>query len=148
VIVLVAAGCGPKPIYRTSGDPVAHPTTRALEAAARPWLGTPYRYGGQDREGIDCSAFVGRILGEFGVSLPRTVKAQLRVGQRVDYATRSPGDLVFFRLESARVNHVGIVLDRHRFVHASHSRGVVVDKWESDYFRRRVAEVRRVLGRQ
>jgi cell wall-associated NlpC family hydrolase len=148
ILAFAVGGCGPKPIHRTPSAAPAHPTTQALENAAQPWLGTGYRYGGEDAEGIDCSAFAQEMLRPFGVRLPRTVKAQRGCGQAVTPEAIEPGDLVFFRLESSRVNHVGIVLDRRRFVHASRSRGVVVDRLDSDYFRRRLVEARRVLGRQ
>jgi cell wall-associated NlpC family hydrolase len=148
LLALAVGGCGPKPIHRVASEPDVHATTGALETAARPWLGTGYRYGGQDAEGIDCSAFAQEMLRPFGVELPRTVKAQRGCGKPVMLEAIRPGDLVFFRLESSRVNHVGIVLDPRRFVHASRSRGVVVDQLDNDYFRRRLVEVRRVLERQ
>ncbi len=148
LLALAIGGCGPKPIHRAPKAAAAHPTTQALENVAQPWLGTGYRYGGKDAEGIDCSAFAQEMLRPFGVRLPRMVKAQRGCGTPVTPEAIAPGDLVFFRLESSHVNHVGIVLDRRRFVHASRSRGVVVDQLDSDYFRRRLVEVRRVLGRQ
>ncbi|NNE43338.1 MAG: hypothetical protein HKN12_03950, partial [Gemmatimonadetes bacterium] len=55
------------------------------------------------------------------------------------------GDLVFFRLGSSQVNHVGVALDRTRFIHSSTSRGVVIDQLMDGYFARNLAEVRRVV---
>jgi cell wall-associated NlpC family hydrolase len=118
----------------------------AVAAAAEPWLGTPYRYGGYDRRGIDCSALCRNILGDLGANLPRTVESQRMQGWPVPSGGLEAGDLVFFRLESADVNHVGVMLDRTRFVHASTSRGVVIDRLMDKYFARRYAGARRILG--
>jgi len=160
-VLLAGAGCGPKPIFR--GDlgragsgadprdgsggasvPPADPLTDALVAAAEPWLGTPYRYGGTTRRGVDCSALAVHLLDEVGIRLPRSVGSQRGIGREVPRDEIAAGDLVFFRLESRRVNHVGIALDGERFVHASRSRGVRIDRFDDDYFGQRIVETRRV----
>jgi len=157
--LLVAAGCGSKPVFRAepmsppSGGSGAAPapappavvSKAAVEAAARPWLGTPYRYGGYDRRGIDCSALCQNILGDLGATLPRTAESQSIQGWPVAAGGLEAGDLVFFRLGSSRINHVGVMLDRTRFVHASSSRGVVIDRLMAKYFSRRFAGGRRIL---
>jgi cell wall-associated NlpC family hydrolase len=159
--MLAVGGCGPKPIYRTSplearGQPQPPPAPEetyeptgpletALSAAADTWLGVPYRYGGTTRSGIDCSALAAEILDEVGVSLPRSVSEQRSVGEEVPPGDVSAGDLVFFRLDSSRVNHVGVALDESHFVHASRSRGVTIDRLDDTYYHRCVAETRRVL---
>lgn len=156
---LVAAGCGPKPVYRAEPYPPGPPgpagtpslappavvTKEAVEAAARPWLGTRYRYGGYDHRGIDCSALCQNILGDLGATLPRTVESQRMQGWPVPAGGLEAGDMVFFRLGSTDVNHVGVMLDRTRFVHASSSRGVVIDRLMDKYFARHFAGGRRVL---
>jgi len=151
---MLAAGCGPKPIYRTEPmsperrPETASPTTVTKAQVAevvRPWLGVPYRYGGQDRRGIDCSALSQQVLGDLGVSLPRSVRDQTMQGRGVSRSEASPGDLVFFGLGSTSADHVGIVMDRDHFAHASTSRGVVIDRLMDPYFSRRILEVRRVV---
>ena len=121
------------------------PATRVEEVASS-WLGTPYRYGGVDARGIDCSALAQNVLGDLGASLPRTTRAQTGAGRAVGRSDIRAGDLVFFRLDSALPDHVGVALGPDRFVHASSSRGVVVDRLMDDYFARRFAQARRVLG--
>jgi hypothetical protein len=161
--ILAIGGCGPKPIYRTGPidgrraptpapapldappDTPSGPLEIALSAAADTWLGVPYRYGGTTRNGVDCSALAAEILDEVGVSLPRSVSEQRSVGQEIARDDVTAGDLVFFRLDSSRVNHVGVALDPSRFVHASRSRGVTIDRLDDQYFNRCVAETRRVL---
>lgn len=167
VAVLVAAfllgGCASKPIYRTPRDPDRPGTSRSgprsrrsvsgptavspsrVEEVGSTWLGTPYRYGGVDERGIDCSALAQNVLGDLGARIPRTTKAQRHAGRPIRVHELRAGDLVFFRLESGHVNHVGIALGPDRFLHASSSRGVVVDRLMDDYFSRRVVEARRVL---
>ena len=169
-VALLLVGCGgPKPIYRTDPRPAAsdarapqnppststatrnrtaegpRPSDRQIEEITSVWLGTPYRYGGVSENGIDCSALAQNVMGDLGVTIPRTTRDQKLVGVSVPRHRLKPGDLLFFRLESNRVNHVGIALGPDRFVHASSSRGVVVDRLMSDYFSRRFVEARRVL---
>lgn len=150
------AGCAAKPIFREapSADPRApgplpgpavRPPPARIEEVATSWLGVPYRYGGVDERGLDCSSLVQNVFADLGVRLPRTTKAQRALGAPVAARSAEPGDLLFFALESTRVNHVGIVLGPDRFIHASSSRGVVIDRLMDDYFRRRLVEARRVL---
>ena len=167
-------GCGPKPVFRGPHDsaeppsigPLAgpeepHPApplgaiddstvfgerARVLEGLAEHWVGTPYRRGGRGEGGVDCSALAASVLGQLGVDLPRTTTAQRQVGLAISRDEIEPGDLLFFRLGSKRVNHVGVALDRERFLHASSSRGVVVERLEQRYFARCLVEVRRVCG--
>ena len=170
---LFAAGCSPRPAFRapvypdpvTPIGPISGPSParepgplttpadttdvavsriRVLDEATTSWLGTPYRRGGASEGGVDCSALARSILGELGVDLPRTTATQRQVGREVDRDQGRPGDLVFFRIGS-RVNHVGILLDADRFLHASSSRGVEVARLDERYFARRLVEVRRVL---
>jgi len=151
----LGAGCSSKPVYRTRpGEPVpgARPPTASVpgppgfrvEEVAIPWVGTPYRYGGVDERGVDCSGLVQNVLGDLGTRVPRTTRAQRRAGRSVTPGEIRSGDLLFFRLESSTVNHVGIALGPDRFIHASSSRGVVVDRLMDEYFARRFVEARRV----
>lgn len=161
VALVAAAGCGAKPVFRTgdldradsapsrpapAAPSASRPSPARVEEVASAWLGTPYRYGGVDERGIDCSALVQNVMGDLGARVPRTTRAQLATGRKIPVSGgfRS-GDLLFFRLESTRVNHVAIALGPDRFIHASSSRGVVVDRLMDDYFGRRLVEARRVL---
>ena len=109
-----------------------------LRAAGRPWIGTPYRWGGDSRRGIDCSAFVRQYMRDnLGVELPRATLGQQYEGVSIDRHDLLPGDLVFFRRRSVR--HVGVYLGEGEFIHASSSRGVTVSSlseayWESAYW--------------
>ncbi len=117
-----------------------------LEQHAR-WRGVPYRLGGTDRGGIDCSAFVQRTFAErFGIALPRTTAQQGRAGVAVTREALRPGDLVFFKT-GRKLRHVGIYLGDGRFLHASTSRGVTLSSLENRYWRERYWKARRILSR-
>lgn len=121
-----------------------------LLGEASAWSGTPYRYGGETRAGIDCSALVQRIYRDsFDVRLPRTTAGQVLEGQRIARDELQPGDLIFFR-PSRRDRHVGIYVDNGMFLHASSSSGVRMSKldnpyWISHYWQARRPEAAQLL---
>ncbi len=118
----------------------------ALRAEAEAWRGTPYRYGGTSRSGIDCSAFVQTVFQEsFTLELPRATAGQVHEGRPVNDEGYVPGDLLFFRPRGRRSRHVGIYLGRGEFVHASSSEGVTVSRLDDAYWRRTFWKARRVL---
>ncbi len=109
------------------------------------WQGTPYRLGGQNLQGVDCSAFVMRVYrDEFGIEIPRTTRDQLRAGNAVNPRRLQVGDMVFFRT-GRNTLHVGIVLREGRFMHASVTRGVIIDELNQSYWRQRFIGARRVF---
>ena len=109
------------------------------------WRGTPYRYGGGSRQGIDCSGFVQltfrRVL---GIELPRTAAQQAQVGRRIAARQLAAGDLLFF---DTGQRHVGIYLANGKFMHASASRGVTTSSMRSPYWARTFRHSRRVAAR-
>ena len=119
---------------------------RALLQSAEEWLGVPYRYGGNTREGIDCSGFVCSVFTTIDRRLPRTSSQQAGVGDPVSLYDALPGDLVFFNTSGAGVSHVGILINSSEFVHASTSKGVIVSSLGEKYYRERLVSVRRVIG--
>ncbi len=104
-----------------------------LEEAWRNWQATPHRMGGTGKGGIDCSGLVQVLYRElFGIYLPRTVSAQVKLGRQVSRRRLRPGDLVFFR-PPGKYRHVGIYMGKQRFLHASARHGVMVSSM-SDYY--------------
>ncbi len=106
---------------------------------AQTYLGTPYRYGGMTRNGIDCSAFVLSVFGAAaGLSLPRVAASQSQEGERVEKENLQKGDLIFFS-HGRRISHVGIVesVDENgevKFIHAATSKGVMISSLNDSYW--------------
>jgi lipoprotein Spr len=101
------------------------------------WEGTPYRFGGMSKAGVDCSGFV--ALGfkqKFGITLPRTTDEQRSVGQSVSKSQLREGDLVFFKTGWS-TRHVGIYLGSHQFLHASTSQGVMISSLNNSYWKQK-----------
>ena len=133
----------------TLPPPPPPPATGAsVVAVARSFIGTPYRNGGADPGGFDCSGFTQYVFAQFGAALPRTVLEQAAIGERVARADLREGDLVFFAIDGRTVSHVGVAVSADRFVHAPSSRGSVreeslgVTYWQTSY-----AAARRVVRR-
>lgn len=154
--VALRSSTAPYPIiggYQTSSDNVdieyvgtehrpggVHDT---LMQEYREWAGTPYRFGGESRQGIDCSALTQRIFKEqFNYALPRTAGEQMKQGRRISRAALKPGDLVFFK-PTRRLNHVGVYLGNGLFMHASSSQGVMISQLDNQYWARRYVQARR-----
>jgi cell wall-associated NlpC family hydrolase len=108
--------------------------------------GAPYRNGGSDPSGFDCSGFVQYVFGQNGVNVPRTVSDQFRAGRGIDAPQLEPGDLVFFSTVTPGASHVGIAIGGDEFVHAPSGTGEVrVERLSTSYWSTRFVGARRVL---
>jgi cell wall-associated NlpC family hydrolase len=125
--------------------PTSEAEARLLSAASE-WLGTPYRFGGTTKRGVDCSALVRAVYaGAFGLGLSRSTRTQVREGRPVGKHELRSGDLVFFRT-GPNQRHVGIYLDGDRLLHASSSQNrVLVDDLGREHFQRTYWTARRLL---
>lgn len=113
------------------------------ENAAKPWIGTPYRYGGSSKSGVDCSGFVMQIYKEVrGMYLPHKASKMYDMGKSVSRSDLREGDLVFFG-SFWEIDHVGIYLSGDRFVHASSSKGVMISPMDNVYWEKRYQGARR-----
>ncbi|MFZ9188545.1 MAG: C40 family peptidase [Algoriphagus sp.] len=107
---------------------------------AKSYRGTPYRYGGTTRTGIDCSALVYHSFAAVGVNLPRTSVEQSKLGKKVPLKKARPGDVLFFATgkKKKEVTHTGIVTEAQkkeiRFIYASTSLGVTEDYLGNSYW--------------
>ena len=88
---------------------------------AMQYLGVPYRWGGADPSGFDCSGFILYVYAQMGVSLPHNAAAQFGVGTPVSRDQLQPGDLVFFD----GLGHNGIYIGGGQFIHSPHTGDVV-----------------------
>lgn len=116
-------------------------TTMVIETA-RSYLGTPYRYGGMSRLGVDCSGLMCLSYQSVNKSLPRTSKAMAESGRKVGKEELEPGHLIFFDAKNGHnINHVGMVVASSdgevQFIHASSSAGVRIDRLEDPYWNKR-----------
>jgi lipoprotein Spr len=112
------------------------------------WLGTPYRFGGSTRKGIDCSSFTQTIYRSIAnIMLPRTARSQINVGDRISRKNLQFGDLIFFNTRRrVYVSHVGIYLGDDLFAHASSRYGVYIGSLKSTYYNKRFIEGRRLTA--
>ncbi|NUY55842.1 C40 family peptidase [Salinivibrio sp. EAGSL] len=116
---------------------------RALTQLYRQWQGTPYRWGGTTRQGIDCSAYTQHVYqSALATPLPRTTHGQAKIGNQIAYEAAMQGDLVFFHIRPG-LRHVGVYLGEQRFMHASASKGVTVSRLDNPYWQARFWQFRR-----
>ena len=118
-----------------------------LWQAAQSWLNVPYKYGGLDRNGIDCSALSRTLYRDaFGIELPRMAKDQMKEGTFVRQPWLKEGDLLFFRDDRGSFqDHVGVFLGDGQFIHASSSQGVTISDLFSKFYQERLIMARRYL---
>ena len=120
-----------------------------LASEARKWLGTPYRYGGRDRNGTDCSGLVMELYRTVcSMKIPRTTVEQKSYCTKVARNKARAGDLVFFGSGkgTGSVSHVGLYIGKGEMIHASSSRGVMVSKVDAGYWGERFRSVGRIDG--
>ncbi len=145
-LVVFLSACAPRYVPPPPPpSPVVVPPSpvERLQAVALSWLGVPYRLGGMDRFGVDCSGLVVRLYAEaWGIEIPRRSVDQAVVGMAVPPDGRRGGDLVFFWDNGP---HSGVLLDTERFIHASASRGVMISVLDA-YWWPRLLAVRRLLS--
>lgn len=155
-----SAGCAtgavphpfPTPSARTSPAGGRSPVEGIDVSAAAPLVktalgfqGVPYRNGGSDPAGFDCSGFTQYVFAQYQVGLPREVRRQFEAGMAIAPSDVAPGDLLFFTTTDPGASHVGIAAGGDWFVHAPSSSGVVrLERWSSAYWSTRFVGARRI----
>ncbi len=118
---------------------------------AQSFEGTPYKYGGIDKRGMDCSGLVQTSFKKYAINLPRTTATLKVYGNWVDLKNVAVGDLLFFATQknSRNINHVGIVSNARmghvEFIHASSSKGVITSSLAEKYWYFAFVQARRIL---
>lgn len=113
------------------------------------WLSTPYKWGGVDKRGIDCSSLIQQLLKYvYNISIPRTSVQQFFTDWIDKFGSSSylsEGDLVFFRtMDDKVVSHVGLYLGNRMFVNSSTSKGVSIANLDDPYWKKRYVGAGRV----
>jgi peptidoglycan endopeptidase LytE len=140
-----AAGRPSTPVPLPVPTPGATTDGYAIARTALALRGVPYRLGGADTRGFDCSGLVQYVFALHGMGLPRVVRDQVRFGATVPLDALEPGDLVFFETDGSEVSHVGIAIGGDQFVHAPNSRGVVrINRLTAGYWGDRAVMARRL----
>lgn len=130
----------PAPTFVDASQSVEPNSPRAeVLRSARALIGVPYRYGGSDLSGMDCSGFTAFAFRKAGIKLPRVSREQFRLGQKVEQW--QPGDLLFFRINANRdISHVGLYVGNGQMIHApSSGKRVREVSVNSPYWRKRLA---------
>ena len=116
------------------------------------YKGTPYKYAGITKKGMDCSGLIYTSFKERDIILPRSSSLQYKEGRKISLREARRGDLLFFKTTNktkSKVNHVGLVTSvtngEIKFIHASSSRGVVVNSMSESYYKKAFIEAKRVL---
>nr|WP_092875199.1 NlpC/P60 family protein [Izhakiella capsodis] len=148
LLILILSGCG----SRYHAPPQNNHLTDSIRVISQlneqltQWHGTPYRYGGMSRGGVDCSGFVYLTMRDrFALKLPRTTEAQIAIGTRIPEGDLLPGDLVFFKTGAGESGlHVGIYDTNNQFIHASTSQGVIRSSLKNVYWKKKFWQARRL----
>ncbi len=162
-LALSASGCAttnavPRPFPGAPSAPIAPIAPIAPPASpadvgfavaqfAMGFRGVPYRLGGADPAGFDCSGLVQYVFAQYGISVPRIVEQQYEVGDKIKSKDVRPGDLLFFdtNRRGGGASHVGIAIGSDSFVHAPNSAGVIrVEALGSSYWASRYIGARRI----
>ena len=118
--------------------------------SAYSYIGTPYKWAGTSRSGMDCSGFVSTAFSAINVPLSRSSTEMSTQGTDIPLSQAEVGDLLFFKTTGKRnrISHVGIVVgvgDEVKFIHASVSQGITVSSLSENYWQKAYAKTSRVL---
>lgn len=124
------------------------PSKELLDAVDE-WYGVRYRSGGNTKSGVDCSGFTVAVYSAvYGLMLPRVSREQYRISRKISTTELKEGDLVFFNTTGRGVSHVGVYLGNNKFIHASVSRGVMVNDLFENYYLKRFIGAGRIENKQ
>ncbi|WP_395808779.1 C40 family peptidase [Daejeonella sp.] len=101
------------------------------------WIGTPYRLGGGTKKGIDCSGFAFELYNKvFSTLIGNNSRNIFSMVNPISKNELKEGDLVFFKIGSRSITHMGVYMGNNKFAHASSSKGVMISDLDEDYWRR------------
>ena len=172
VLCLIVAGCQPYPRFTYNDDPkaaeeekkdviVEHRTekpktseenislnTGRMMNVINRQIGKPYKYGGKDEKGFDCSGFVCFVYKQSeNIEIPSYSVDQYKLGKSVAQNDLKFGDLIFFNTTGRIPSHVGIYIGNNSFAHASSSSGVNIASLKGGYYAKRYVGARRLIAK-
>jgi lipoprotein Spr len=101
------------------------------------WIGTPYRLGGDTKKGIDCSGFAYQLYNKvFDTAIGNNSRNIFSMVDPIKKAELKEGDLVFFKIRSRSITHVGVYIGDGKFAHASSSKGVMISDLDEPYWKK------------
>jgi probable lipoprotein NlpC len=149
-ILIIVSGCALKPVKpgaRGIPSSLGNDTNRIksdLYAQYNAWDKVGYRHGGISKNGVDCSGFVHITFRDrFGVTLPRSTSQMDKEGTEIRQRDLIAGDLVFFKTGTF-TKHVGIYLEKRKFLHASTTVGVTISSLDNKYWKKCFWQARRI----
>jgi cell wall-associated NlpC family hydrolase len=124
-------------------------TRRRVVAAAKSYTGVPYRSGGTDGNGLDCSGLVALCYRDaIDIDIRRTALELHDLAEVIDRSELQSGDLVFFDT-TGPYTHVGIYIGKTRFLHAASegpSTGVIITSLDEEYWKRSFSGAGRLIA--
>jgi lipoprotein Spr len=101
------------------------------------WIGTPYRLGGETKKGIDCSGFAFELYNKvFSTLIGNNSRNIFSMVNPISKSELKEGDLVFFKIGSRSISHMGVYMGNNKFAHASTSKGVMISDLDEAYWRK------------
>ncbi len=112
-------------------------TNYALYSFIDAWYSVPYKYAGRTKAGVDCSDLASLLFQSvYNITISGTVTDIYKRCKPIKSSELKEGDLVFFKINSKSLSHIGIYLQNHKFVHASVHAGVVISDLGEDYYKK------------
>lgn len=101
------------------------------------WYGVPYKYGGKNKNGIDCSNFSATLYATvYNQSITGSSASIFKQCKPISKADLKEGDLLFFKIETDDISHIGVYLQNNKFVHATTKKGVMIDALDEPYYKK------------
>lgn len=137
-------------VYRSSNKSFSSKDADFVLRTAKSYLGVPYKFGGTNDTGFDCSGLVLVSFDKLGLKLPRNSSQQATQGKEIKINEVREGDLVFFNTSGNSISHVGIIetiekTGEIKFIHSSTSKGVIISSLDENYWKTRFVKAVRLL---
>jgi lipoprotein Spr len=99
------------------------------------WYGTRYKYGGCDKNGVDCSNFVSILYQQvYNTPLKGSSASIFNQCKTINRTELREGDLLFFKIDNNTISHIGMYLQNNKFVHSTTKKGVMIDDLDEPYY--------------